>query len=155
MAESILQLQGQNASFDKWKSYIVNAMQSALFKNAIDKGLTVESAASIVLLDDYFSSVSKEVKALYLKSIPEFAAATKEFIEKMKPFKYNKNKLHNVDERKRYVLLIRRLLKDVNRDTAIGEDNYHFIRSVVRFTSSADYIMKSYHIYKKFAEDIK
>lgn len=154
MSSNVLIAQSPEATETDWLLFINEAMSSDIFLNTIQDGHTIDEAASIVLLDNYFHALSHDQKESFLKDESQFYNGSKEFVGIMKPFKYQANHSYDHAVRSAYMGMIKRLLASQKHQKETNNRwRYHFIRNVVKFTSSADYILKAYRLYKKYLND--
>ncbi len=151
MHSSLLDLQHPETTAKEWLEFIQRAMSSDLYLGAIKLGLNAKEAASVVLLDEFFSTLDPDQKKYYLQNEEAFEESAKEFVGIMEPFRYKKGKDYDASVRKEYMGMLKKLLKAHKNE----KHKYEFIRTLVKFTSSSSYIMHAYTMYKNFYEMIK
>lgn len=150
-APSIEELNTVETSVDTWAYFIDTSMASNFYRNAREYTGNVELAAALTLLRSYISTFTREEQSRIEGDVDEFYRYAEGFIKELAPYRYRKEG-YNIAIRAAFIGKIRTLLaaqKDAN-GKVLNEDKYIFIRTLVKFCSSLDYILSAHDRYKQY-----
>ncbi len=139
-------------SVSTWQDFIDASMQSDFFCQAYEITGNIKKAASLTILDQYIRIFEESTSTEALEDEKVFYGYAKGFIEELAPYRYNKAGNYKADTRALFLGKIRKLLrqqKDKN-NLLIDENRYEFIRVLIKFLSSLNYILQVYSSYKEY-----
>ena len=146
-----------------WMDFIHYCADSDFFQEARDRGLPLQDAAVLTLLWTYIGTFSLGDREEIENDVEKFYKYAKSFLDELSPFRYH-SKDYDPAHRAMYLGRIRSVLKDFkNRGCNLhhGEYSkmdagiscaacYEFLSAIVRYTSSEDYIVKAYDLYRQY-----
>ena len=147
----IAQLNTVETSVDTWTDFIEASMTSEFYDAALKHTTDLELAASLTLLHNYLSTFGEDEQRRIESNVEEFYKYAEGFINELAPFRYSQDG-YDEDIRAAFIGKIRSLLA-AQKDEAgkvIHEDKYIFIRTLVKFCSSLDYIISVHDRYKQY-----
>lgn len=148
-------IQGSEVTEATWLNFINNAMASDIYHEVIAKTGDSSLAAAVILLDSYFDGLSNEEKVLLLRNEELFAGFAEQFTALVQGIRYDKNG-YDRQLRQSYLAMIKKLLRQQYQDGKLKYNNrYEFIKTVVKFTSEANFVLECYNRYKNFYLQIR
>ena len=138
-------------SLASWQDFIEASIASDFFKQSCELSQDIEKAASLTLLHQYINIFEEEARKKVLEDAEIFYEYAKGFIEELAPYRYN-SKGYDARIRTLYLGKIRSLLRE-ERDQEgkiRNKNHYEFVRALVKFLSSLDYVIAAYDHYKEY-----
>jgi len=138
-------------SVETWLDFCEASMESDFYSTALERTDDPEAAAALTLLRNYLFTFNKEERARLEADVEFFYKYAEAFINELAPYRYTKDG-YDGEIRSAFIGKIRTLLKAQKDESGryLNEEKYEFIRTIVRFCSSLDFIIKVYDIYKEF-----
>ncbi|MBI3394842.1 MAG: hypothetical protein HY042_03310 [Spirochaetia bacterium] len=137
-------------SVQTWMDFIEFSMKSDFYKLALERTGNVESAASLTLLNSYLRTFEESERERAVQDVEVFYGYAKGFISELAPYRYHKEG-YKPDVRAAFMGKIRALLAaQMSEGQVKDRERYTFIRTIVHFCSSLDYIIKVHDKYKQF-----
>ncbi len=149
---TIDELNTVETSVETWQDFIEASMASEFYGIALQHTSDLELAASLTLLRNYLSIFASSEQKKIESDVEEFYKYAAGFISELSPYRYTKDGEYNEAIRAAFIGKIRTLLnaqKD-EQGQVIDRARYIFIRTLVKFCSSLDYIIQVHDEYKKF-----
>lgn len=147
---SIEALNTVETSVETWLDFCNESMKSQFYRVALERTRDPQQAAAMTLLRNYIGTFAKTERAR-LETDPEyFYKYAKGFIDELAPYRYHAAG-YDADVRAAFIGKIRSLLraqKDGHR--LLNQNQYDFIRTIVRFCSSLAFICQVHDQYKRF-----
>lgn len=147
---TIDELNTVETSVSTWIDFIDGSMNSEFYKIALARGGNAEEAAALTLLHSYLSTFLHEERRKVEKDVELFYHYAKGFIDELAPYRYHAAGYH-ANIRASFMGKIKSLLAAQKKNGKIVDrERYTFIRTIVKFCSSLDYIIRIHDRYKAF-----
>ena len=148
---TIDQLNTVDTSVQTWLDFIEVSMASGFYETAYKRNRDAEEAAAFTLLRNYISTFAPEERSKLESDVEYFYKYAEGFINELAPYRFNKQGyVKNI--RAAFLGKIKTLLREQKDENGKikDPDRYVFIRTIVQFCSSLDYIVKIHDRYKEF-----
>lgn len=147
---NIDELNTVTTSVETWLDFIDFSMQSDFYKNCSSR-IGPEDAAAFTLLQNYIATFSPSEQKQIENDVHEFYRLAESFIRELSPYRYNKNG-YNKTIRAAFIHKIKLLLNSQKDEKGkiIHREKYIFIRTIVKFCSSLNYIIFIHDKYKQY-----
>ena len=134
-----------------WQDFIEASMASDFYKQSYEVSGDIEKAASLTLFHQYINIFEEDTRKDLLDDVEVFYGYAKGFIEELAPYRYN-SKGYDAPMRSLYLGKIRKLLRKERKKNGEIRDkkHYQFVRALVKFLSSLDYVIEVYDSYKEY-----
>lgn len=138
-------------SVASWREFIEASMASDFFKQSYAISQDIEKAASLTLLHQYINIFEEDARKKVLQDVEVFYEYARGFIEELAPYRYN-SKSYDAHIRSLYLGKIRSLLREERsrKGKIRNRKHYEFVRTLVKFLSSLDYVVAVYDRYKEY-----
>lgn len=138
-------------SVETWRDFIELSMNSEFYTLVRRHTGDNELAAALTLLRNYISIFSEEEQRRVENNVEEFYRYAQGFINELSPYRYSRSG-YNDRVRSAFIGKIRTLLRGQKEPSGriINPERYTFIRTLVRFCSSLEYIISVHDRYKQF-----
>ncbi|MBX7058261.1 MAG: hypothetical protein K1X75_09345 [Leptospirales bacterium] len=151
MAASVEQLNTVETSVDGWRAFIEESMQSDFYRLARERTGSADQAAALTLLRNYLSTFSPQEQRKLETNVEEFYRYAQGFINELAPYRYSNS---GYDQRVRSLFIGKiRILLAEQKDSEgqlVSPERYAFVRTLVRFCSSLQFIVQVHDDYKQF-----
>lgn len=151
MIKNVDELNTVETSVDGWRDFIEFSMNSEFYAVALERTGDVERAAALTLLRNYLSTFAAGEQVALETNVEEFFRYAEGFIKELAPYRYSRSG-YDAGIRAAFIGKIRTLLAEQKdaEGRVIRPDRYTFIRTLVKFCSSLDYIIHVHDDYKRF-----
>ena len=138
-------------SVETWLEFCDFSMESDFYRLAFEHTGDAKKSAAFTLLRNYINTFAAGEKDRLQSDVEYFYKYASGFISELAPYRYSVDG-YDVEIRGAYFGKIRQLLA-AQKDHAgkvINSKRYDFIRTIVHFCSSLDFIIKIHDEYKQF-----
>ncbi len=136
-------------SVETWLDFCNAGMQSDFYKIVKKHTKNSEMAAAMTLLRNYLEIFSPLERIRLESDVEYFYKYAKGFINELAPYRYHETG-YDPFIRAAFMGKIKSLLHHQKGESEIDKERYVFIRTIVRFCSSLDYIIQVHDQYKSF-----
>ena len=138
-------------SVETWLEFCDFSMQSDFYKLVLEHTRDAAFSAALTIFRNYLNTFAPEEQERLQSDADYFYKYACGFIEELAPYRYNAG---GYDEEIRGVFFgkIRKLLAAQKDDDGklLNPEKYEFIRTIVKFCSSLDFIVRIHDEYKQF-----
>ncbi|MCB1173441.1 MAG: hypothetical protein KDK39_07750 [Leptospiraceae bacterium] len=147
---NIEELNTVETSVETWQEFVEYSMNSEFYQQALDR-VGPEKASAMTILHNYLLTFSAEEQAVIESDVHQFYKFAEGFIRELSPYRYNKNGYNN-EVRSAFIGKIRQLLRRQKDEQGRVQypKKYIFIRNIVKFCSSLNFIIRIHDEYKQF-----
>lgn len=145
------QLNTVDTSVQTWLDFVDASMTSGFYEVAYKRNHDAVEAAGFTLLRNYIGTFAPEERSRLESDVEYFYKYAEGFINELAPYRFNrKGYIRTV--RAAFLGKIKQLLREQKDENGKVKDpnRYVFIRTIVHFCSSLDYIVRVHDRYKEF-----
>ena len=148
---NIEELNTVETSVETWLDFCKISMESEFYKVVLERSDDPARAAALTLFRNYISTFSEEERTRLESDVEYFYKYALGFIDELAPYRYNKGH-YNQEVRAAFLGKIKALLaaQKNSEGELLDKNQFEFIRTIVHFCSSLDFIIKIHDDYKTF-----